>query len=71
VILLGGITWRRAHQLDSARALNSSMAPLDIQVVSLDWKWLFIYPGADAATLTPRDIEDRFEEAAYTNGLLV
>lgn len=51
VLLLGGVTWIGSHQLDPARPLNSAQAPIDIQVVSLDWKWLFIYPDQGVATV--------------------
>jgi cytochrome o ubiquinol oxidase subunit II len=45
VFFLGGVAWIGAHELDPARPLDSRVKPLEIQVVSLDWKWLFIYPG--------------------------
>ncbi len=51
ILLLGGVTWIGAHQLDPARPIASKTAPLEIQVVSLDWKWLFIYPDQRVATL--------------------
>jgi cytochrome o ubiquinol oxidase subunit II len=51
VILLGGVAWIGAHQLDPARAVEGSAKPLRIQVVSLDWKWLFIYPDQNVATI--------------------
>lgn len=51
VSLLGGVTWTGSHQLDPARPLNSAHAPIDIQVVSLDWKWLFIYPDQGVAAV--------------------
>jgi cytochrome o ubiquinol oxidase subunit 2 len=51
IILLGGVTWISVHQLDPARPLDSKTAPLDIEVVSLDWKWLFIYPDARIASV--------------------
>jgi cytochrome o ubiquinol oxidase subunit 2 len=51
IILLGGVTWIGSHQLDPARPLASKSAPLEIQVVSLDWKWLFIYPDARVASV--------------------
>jgi len=51
VILLGGVAWIGAHQLDPARAIEGSSRPLTIQAVSLDWKWLFIYPDQKVATI--------------------
>ena len=50
IILLGGVTWISSHQLDPAEPL-SSQKPIEIQVVSLDWKWLFIYPEQGVATV--------------------
>jgi cytochrome o ubiquinol oxidase subunit 2 len=44
VFFLGGVAWIGAHELDPGRPLDSSAKPLEVQVVSLDWKWLFIYP---------------------------
>ena len=44
ILLLGGVTWIGSHELDPAKPLESTVAPLEIEVVSLDWKWLFIYP---------------------------
>jgi cytochrome o ubiquinol oxidase subunit 2 len=44
VFFLGGVAWIGSHELDPARPLDSSAKPLEVQVVSLDWKWLFIYP---------------------------
>jgi cytochrome o ubiquinol oxidase subunit 2 len=51
VILLGGVAWIGAHQLDPAKPIAGSDMPLTIQVVSLDWKWLFIYPDQKVATV--------------------
>src|SRR5712671_5078618 len=51
IILLGGVAWIGAHQLDPAKAVEGSGGPLTIQVVSLDWKWLFIYPDQKVATI--------------------
>jgi cytochrome o ubiquinol oxidase subunit II len=51
VILLAAVGWTGSHELDPARRLSSSARPLPIQVVSLDWKWLFIYPGQRIATV--------------------
>jgi cytochrome o ubiquinol oxidase subunit II len=51
IIFLGGIAWISSHDLDPARPLPSKAAPVDIQVVSLDWKWLFIYPKLGIASV--------------------
>jgi cytochrome o ubiquinol oxidase subunit 2 len=51
IILLGGVAWIGAHQLDPAKAVEGSGKPLTIQAVSLDWKWLFIYPDQQVATI--------------------
>jgi cytochrome o ubiquinol oxidase subunit II len=51
VFFLGGIAWIGAHLLDPARPLSSSSKPLEIEVVSLDWKWLFIYPEQGVASV--------------------
>jgi cytochrome o ubiquinol oxidase subunit II len=51
IMLLGGVIWIGSHELDPARPLASKTPPLDIQVVSLDWKWLFIYPNQGVASV--------------------
>jgi cytochrome o ubiquinol oxidase subunit 2 len=51
VFFLGGVAWISAHTLDPARPLSGKAAPLEVEVVSLDWKWLFIYPQQSVATL--------------------
>lgn len=51
VFFLGGIAWIGSHLLDPARPLSSPTKPLEIQVVSLDWKWLFIYPEQGVASV--------------------
>jgi cytochrome o ubiquinol oxidase subunit II len=51
IILLGGVAWIGAHQLDPAMPVEGSGKPLKIQAVSLDWKWLFIYPDQRIATI--------------------
>jgi cytochrome o ubiquinol oxidase subunit 2 len=50
IILLGGVAWIGAHQLDPLAPVAGSGKPLTIQAVSLDWKWLFIYPDQSIAT---------------------
>ena len=51
ILLLGGITWIGSHQLDPARPLDSKVPPVRVEVVSMDWKWLFIYPDQGIATV--------------------
>ncbi len=51
ILFLGGMTWIGSHDLDPYKRLKSRAAPLDIQAVSLDWKWLFIYPAQGIATV--------------------
>jgi cytochrome o ubiquinol oxidase subunit 2 len=51
VILLGGVAWIGSHQLDPAASVQGTGSPVRIQVASLDWKWLFIYPDQRIATI--------------------
>jgi cytochrome o ubiquinol oxidase subunit II len=51
VILLSGVAWIGAHELDPAVKLKGAGPPIRIEVVSLDWKWLFIYPDQGIATV--------------------
>ena len=51
IILLGGVAWIGSHQLDPAAPIAGTGSPVRIQVVSLDWKWLFIYPDQRVATV--------------------
>jgi cytochrome o ubiquinol oxidase subunit 2 len=51
VILLAGVIWTSSHLLDPARRLASDAKPIRIEVVSLDWKWLFIYPDFEVAAI--------------------
>ena len=51
ITFLGGIAWIGAHELDPAQPLVSKAKPLEVQVVSLDWKWLFIYPAQHVASV--------------------
>ncbi len=51
IMLLGGVAWVGSHTLDPAVPIASKNKPIDVQVVSLDWKWLFIYPDQHVATV--------------------
>jgi cytochrome o ubiquinol oxidase subunit 2 len=77
IIVLGLITWISTHKLDPYRPLErldanrpipAATKPLVVQVVALDWKWLFIYPEQNIATVnelvTPVDVPVRFKLTA-------
>ncbi len=79
VICLGGITWVGTHLLDPFRPLEqigerrpvpANVKPLEVEVVALDWKWLFIYPEYGIATVNdaaaPVDRPIRFNLTAST-----
>ncbi len=51
VIFLAGLTWIGTHELAPEKPLASKMRPVTVQVVALDWKWLFIYPEQGIATV--------------------
>ena len=51
VVILATITWVSAHKLDPYRPLDSKIKPVTIQVVALEWRWLFIYPEQKIATI--------------------
>ena len=65
ILVLSVVTWDSSHTLDPYKPLASSVKPMTIQVVALDWKWLFIYPAQHIATVnlvefpknTPIDFE--------------
>jgi cytochrome o ubiquinol oxidase subunit 2 len=51
VLLVGGVAWVGAHALDPRKAITAGGKPITVQVVSLDWKWLFIYPDQNIASI--------------------
>lgn len=51
IMILGTVTWITTHQLDPYKPLDSSVKPLRVQVVALQWKWLFLYPDQRVATV--------------------
>jgi cytochrome o ubiquinol oxidase subunit II len=51
VILVGGVAWVGAHDLDPRKAISPEVKSLTVQVVSLDWKWLFILPDQGIASV--------------------
>ena len=51
ILFLAILTWRTSHELDPYKPLESSVKPVNVEVVALDWKWLFIYPDLGIATV--------------------
>ncbi|WP_416400034.1 ubiquinol oxidase subunit II [Alicycliphilus denitrificans] len=77
IIALGALTWIATHKLDpyrpldridAQRALAADARPLEVQVVAMDWKWLFFYPEQGIATVNelaaPVDRPIRFKLTA-------
>lgn len=56
--VLGTVAWQTSHSLDPFRPLDSPVKPVRVQVVALQWRWLFIYPDQGIATIN----ELRFPE---------
>ncbi|NMG35145.1 ubiquinol oxidase subunit II [Azoarcus sp. TTM-91] len=65
VAILGVITWKSTHALDPYRPIESDKKPINVEVVSLNWKWLFIYPDLGIATVNelsfPKDVPVAFK----------
>jgi cytochrome o ubiquinol oxidase subunit 2 len=51
IAVLAVITWNSSHALDPFKPLSAQAKPIQIQVVALDWKWLFIYPEQNIASV--------------------
>ena len=51
VVALGTLLWRTTHRLDPYRPIDTAVAPLEVQVVAQEWKWLFIYPEQGIAVV--------------------
>src|ERR1700757_2554965 len=51
IMFLGGVIWIGSHDLDPFKPIASPEKPVEVQVVSLDWKWLFIYPDEGVASV--------------------
>lgn len=86
IICLGALTWMGTHLLDPYRPLDrlsadqpvpADMKPLDVEVVALDWKWLFIYPEQGVASVNDlvapvnRPIRFRITSSAVMNAFYV
>jgi cytochrome o ubiquinol oxidase subunit II len=51
VVFLGGIAWLGSHDLDPRAPIRSEVPPIAVQIVAMDWKWLFIYPDSHVASV--------------------
>ena len=51
VTVLGILVWNSSHKLDPYRPLDSEVKPVVVEAVSLEWKWVFIYPEHNVATV--------------------
>jgi cytochrome o ubiquinol oxidase subunit II len=51
VAALGTLAWKESHRLDPFQPIASAVSPINIEAISLDWKWLFIYPDQHIATV--------------------
>ena len=77
VILLGGVIWIGSHQLDPRAPMPATAPPLEVDVVALDWKWLFIYPDQNVATVnelvvpTGRPLQFRLTSATVMNSFFI
>jgi cytochrome o ubiquinol oxidase subunit II len=76
VLFLGGVAWIGSHDLDPASPLSAAK-PLDVDVVSLDWKWLYVYPQERVASINrlvipvDRPVRFRITSATVFNSFFV
>jgi cytochrome o ubiquinol oxidase subunit II len=59
IAFLAVLTWNSSHELDPYKPIVSDKKPLKVQVVSLNWKWLFIYPEQGIATVNYLEIPEK------------
>lgn len=68
IVILASITWRSSHDLDPYKQLEVKAKPIEIQVVALPWKWLFLYPEQGIAVVNhvrfPVDVPVNFKITA-------
>lgn len=51
VVVMAIVTWNATHKLNPYKPIESDLKPISVEVVAIDWKWLFIYPELGIATL--------------------
>ncbi|HEY4115405.1 MAG TPA: ubiquinol oxidase subunit II [Rhizomicrobium sp.] len=77
IFFLGGVIWIGSHRLDPFEPLPSAVKPLEIEAISFDWKWLFIYPDQNIATVNQlvipvgRPLHFRITSASVFNAFFV
>ena len=79
ILFLGGVIWVGSHKLDPTAPIEteSGAPPLQVEVVSLDWRWLFIYPEQGIATINRlvlpvgRPVRFRLTSASVMNAFFV
>ncbi len=77
ISVLACMTWLYSHRLDPYKPLSADEPPLEIQVVALDWKWLFIYPQQNIASVNEllfpvdRPIDFRLTSATVMNSFFI
>lgn len=59
VVIMAIVTWYATHALNPYKPIESEEKPLTVQVIALDWKWLFIYPELGIATLNDFHLPER------------
>ncbi|OJU81727.1 MAG: ubiquinol oxidase subunit II [Chlamydia sp. 32-24] len=59
IFILSILTWNSSHSLDPFKPIDADTKPLKIQVVALQWKWLFVYPEQQVATVNYMPIPEK------------
>jgi cytochrome o ubiquinol oxidase subunit 2 len=59
ILILAIVAWRTSHELDPYRPLESDTRPLEVQVVAMQWKWLFIYPEQQVASVNLLQVPEK------------
>ncbi len=59
ILIMSIFTWRSSHQLNPFKPLDIDKKPVNVQVVALQWKWLFIYPDLGIATVNYLQIPEK------------
>jgi cytochrome o ubiquinol oxidase subunit 2 len=68
IAILATITWKTTHSLDPFKPIVTDEKPMTVEVVSLDWKWLFIYPEQGIATVNELVIHTSVRRADLCDG---